>query len=166
MIQKMLIVFLCFGNLCVSSASSNTIFDDKVYKKEYFDIGHIKSEGWEIEKLKTNFWIFYHRNGTIATKGHFRNNKEHGYWYFYDNDQNLIKEGHFVQGIAENWWIFHEIAVSKKTKIQFRNNSKNGFALYYKRNKLIKAEKYKNNYKTGEWTSVSSFRRDIPDLAF
>ena len=166
MLQKMLIIMLCFGNICISNARSETSLADKIYKKVYFDNGHLKSEGWEIDKLKTNYWIYYHRNGTIATKGHFRNNKKHGYWYFYDDNQNLIREGHFVHGNAEKWWIFHEIAVPKKTKIQFRNNIKNGYALYYRNNKLIKAEKYKNNKKTGEWTSVSSFRRDHPDLAF
>ena len=51
-----------------------------------------------------------------------------------------------------------------KSKIQFRNNAENGYTLRYGKNKMVKAGKYENNVKTGEWTSLYKFKIDNPNV--
>jgi antitoxin component YwqK of YwqJK toxin-antitoxin module len=137
-----------------------------MYTKVYFNNGIIKAEGWIHKNHKTDYWIFYYETGTIASKGNFRNNKKDGYWYFYRPNQSLEKEGHYTNDVAENWWIFYDIAKGNKTNFQYKNNHKNGFALRYKKEKLVLVEKYTNNLKVGEWTSIWAFKRDNPDASF
>jgi len=139
---------------------------EKMYSKEYYENGFIKAEGWQMDSSKTGYWIFYHPNGKIASKGHFEKNKRDKYWYFYSKTGELEKEGHFIKGSAENWWIFYEIGTRNKNKFEYKNNLKNGYGLRYKNKRLIKVEKYINDRKEGEWTSISSFRRDNPNVAF
>ncbi|KAA1243867.1 toxin-antitoxin system YwqK family antitoxin [Aquimarina sp. RZ0] len=146
----------------------NQITIEKEYHREYYDNGLIKTEGWKINDQKTDYWFVYYPNGKVAEKGHFLHGKKEGYWYFYSQNNELLKEGHFKNNKAENWWIIYDIA-SSKTKItkkyQYQNDKKNGFCLLYKNDRLFKAEKYINDEKTGEWTDISSFKRDNPNAS-
>lgn len=142
----------------------------KEYHREFYENGALKAEGWKVQDQKTAYWYNYYPNGNISEKGHFRNNQKEGYWYFYSSDKKLIKEGHFINNKAEKWWIIYDIATNNKKdkvtrKYQYRNNKKNGYCLLYKNNKLFKAEKYIENQKIGEWTDVSSFRKDNPNAS-
>ena len=162
MIFRFLFLLLIpFGSLQESN-------DDRYYKDFYMD-GTLKEEGWKESEKKIGYWYFYHTNGKIASQGNFKNNKKDGYWYFYNAKSKKIKEGHFKKNNAENWWIIYDIADASTNKIvrkyQFRNNKKNGFCLLYKNNELFKAEKYMDDEKIGEWTSIQSFKRDNPNAS-
>jgi antitoxin component YwqK of YwqJK toxin-antitoxin module len=146
-------------------ATTTHLTTDKAYIKEYYDTGSLKSEGWKTNNIKTGYWYFYHDTGQVASKGHFNNNEKEGYWYYYTPKGTRIKEGHYAKGFAENWWIFYDIANRKKQLFQYHKNQKNGFSLRYENNKLIMAEKYVNNKKEGQWTSIWEFKRDNPDAS-
>ncbi|MEL6811306.1 MAG: hypothetical protein AAFP76_08235 [Bacteroidota bacterium] len=162
--QRILLVLL-FGLLLAVEMPVLAGELDKVYVKEYYSNGHLKAEGWKVGKAKVNYWKFYHSNGTVSSQGHFRKNKKHGYWYFFHKNGKAKKEGHYINGSAENWWIFYDIANACTSKFQYKNNQKNGFGLRYKKRKLVKAEKYTNDKKEGEWTSVIAFKRDNPGVS-
>ncbi|MDT0556300.1 toxin-antitoxin system YwqK family antitoxin [Patiriisocius hiemis] len=160
------VTFLLFsGIFLTTNAIAHTSVPEKMYAKEYYENGTLKAEGWALGNKKIKFWIFYHNNGAVASKGNYKNNKKDGYWYYYNTQNKLIKEGHYINGSAENWWIFYDIANQKKAKYQFKDNQKNGFALQYNKQKLMRAEKYENDEKVGEWTSVWAFKRDNPDVS-
>lgn len=142
---------------------SSTI-NQKEFIKNYDDQGNLKSEGWIQNNQKTDFWTFYYNDGTIEKKGHFSNDKKTDYWYFYTKNKKLFKEGSFISNRANNWWVFY--SKNSKTKIQYKNGKKNGYALIYHNNRLQKAERYKSNKKTGEWTSYFSFKKDNPNAKF
>jgi len=142
----------------------------KRYHREYYNDGAIKAEGWKMGDQKINYWYSYYPNGNILEQGHFINNKKNGYWFFYSSKNKLTKEGHFINDKAEKWWIIHDIAASNRKdritrKYQYQNNKKNGFCLLYKNKRLFKAERYIDDQKTGEWTDVSSFKRDNPNAS-
>jgi antitoxin component YwqK of YwqJK toxin-antitoxin module len=160
--SKTLAFLIFFGITMISGFAAG----EKVYIKKYWANGTIKAEGWQMDTVKTDYWIFYHSNGIVASKGHFRNNNKNGYWYFNDIGGHLEKEGHYVNGSAENWWIFYDITNSKTRKIQYKNNLKNGYSLCYKNGKLTKAEKYTNDKKVAEWTSLLAFKLDNPGVSF
>jgi len=166
--HKTLAFFLFFGMMTVVVSASRVTpsENNKVYAKEYYQNGQIKAEGWEMGGMKMGYWKFYHANGSIASEGHFRKNERDAYWHFYNTDGLIIKEGHYEHGSAENWWIFYDIANQSTSKFQFKNNRKNGFCLQYKKRKLLRAEKYINNIKVGEWTSIFAFKRDNPGVSF
>lgn len=136
----------------------------KEYRKEFYSTGTPKAEGWELNGFREDYWIFYHPNGKVFKKGHYLDNRMHGYWYFYSEENELIKEGHIKQGVAEDWWIFYEGKTVKK--VQMIKGNKEGFALCYSNRKLERVEKYFNNEKTGEWTSLNSFKIDNPEVKF
>ena len=159
---KTLVFLIFFGTMMTSGYAA----EEKIYTKIYYSNGIIKAEGWQMGTTKTDYWIFYHANGKVASRGHFSNNNKNGYWYFNDTCGYIEKEGHYVNGSAENWWIYYDIANSITSKFQYKNNQKNGFSLCYKNRKLIKAEKYTNDKKVGEWTSLIVFNRDNPGVSF
>ena len=43
---------------------------------------------------------------------------------------------------------------------QLKNNQKNGYCLLYKKQKLVKAVKFKNGKKIKEWSDFSSFKEE------
>jgi len=160
------VFLICYLQFSISD--QNTL--QKEYFYDYYENGTIKSEGWLFNGQKTDFWYFYYPNGKVLQKGSYQNDKKNGYWYFYENTGKLRKEGHFINNKAEKWWIIYDIATNNKKdkvtrKYQYRNNKKNGYCLLYKNNKLFKAEKYIENQKIGEWTDVSSFRKDNPNVS-
>jgi len=143
----------------------------KQYYKEYYVDGSIKEEGWKMNGQKVDYWYSYYPNGSIAEQGHFLNNRKYGYWYFYSPESKLAKEGHFINDKAEKWWIIYDIAPNNRKnritrKYQYQNNKKNGYCLLYRNDKLFKAEKYVDDQKTGEWTDISSFKKDNPNPSF
>ncbi len=141
---KILAFLIFFGTIMTSGYAS----EEKIYIKIYYSNGIIKAEGWQMGAIKTDDWIFYHSNDRVVSKGH------------------IEKEGHYVNGSAEDWWVFYDIESSKTIKFQYRNNLKNGYSLCYKNTKLIKAEKYINDKKVGEWNSFIAFKLDNPGVSF
>jgi antitoxin component YwqK of YwqJK toxin-antitoxin module len=166
MILISILIISLFGQGPSTTASTSLSVTEKIYIKEYYNNGSLKAEGWEINKMKTDYWYFYFQNGKIERKGSYHSDKKDGYWYFYNSEGVVIKEGHYLQNSTEDWWIFYDIDKDETRKIQFKNNKRNGIGLYYKSNKLLKAVKYVDNEQTGEWTSISSFRRDNPNISF
>jgi antitoxin component YwqK of YwqJK toxin-antitoxin module len=163
---RLFVLFVCFCSVSDMCIASEIVETKKKYIKVYFNNGTLKAEGWIQKNHKTDYWIFYYETGIIASKGNFRNNKKDGYWYFYRPNESLEKEGHYTNDVAENWWIFYDIANRNKTKFQYKNNQKNGFAICYDKKKLVLVEKYTNDLKVGEWTSIWTFKRDNPDASF
>jgi antitoxin component YwqK of YwqJK toxin-antitoxin module len=162
------VVFFCFfGSMLIPSMHAiHTDPTGKDYIKEYHANGHLKAEGWSCMDLKMAFWYFYHPNGEVASKGRYQNNQKEGYWYYYDSTGAIIKEGHYAAGVASSWWIFYDIALQTESKFEYQNNRKNGFALIYINDRLKRAEKYQDDRKIGEWTSIWAFKRDNPEASF
>lgn len=139
---------------------SISIFSQKKYHKSYFSNGNLKEEGWLKKNQKVNYWRFYHKNGLVKKEGHYKNNLPTKYWYFYRNDASKEKEGHFVKGKQNKWWLYYDNDGNVNHKCQLKDNQKNGYCLLYKKQKLIKAVKFKNGKKINEWTDFSSFRKE------
>lgn len=142
----------------------NSIEPVNIYSREFYENGILKAEGWKNGTLKENYWYFYYPNQNISKKGHYLHDSQEGYWFFFEKDNVLAKEGNFEDGVENGWWIFYNGDITKK--MFFKNGEKEGFALIYKNNKLKKAEKYSNNLKTGEWTSLIKFKYDNPEVPF
>lgn len=136
----------------------------KEYKKEYYDTGTLKEEGWVNNNLKEGYWIYFFNDGGTQKKGHYHKGKKQGYWYFYSQENVLLKEGHFNIGLKDNWWTFYERKLL--LKVQYKKNKRNGFGLVYHNKKLKKAIKFEEDKKVGEWSSLMSFRRDNPQVSF
>lgn len=135
-------------------------FPQKVYQKNYFDNGKIKSEGWIENDKKEKYWVFYYKNGNIKEKGHYKNGLRNKYWYFYNRDTSKDKEGHFVNGLKNKWWLFYDNDGNVNHKCQLKNNRKDGYCLIYRNRKLVKASKFENGKKIKEWKDFSSFKRE------
>ena len=137
---------------------------EREYIREYYASGFLKAEGWIEGSTKEGYWIYYFKDGSIQKKGHYLDDIQQGYWYFYSVEKMLIKEGHFTSGQKNGWWIVYENNTT--IKIQYIDGKREGFALVYTNKKLQKALKFVENKKTGEWTSLWSFKRDNPHVKF
>jgi antitoxin component YwqK of YwqJK toxin-antitoxin module len=112
------------------------IFGDKIYVKNYFENGQIKSEGWMSNNEKDGYWFTYHENGSKKEEGHFKNNKKTKWWINYDNQSKIER------------------------KCEFENNLMNGFCIIYNNGEPIRGEKFVKGKKIKQWNSLSEFRKD------
>ncbi|NNE76654.1 MAG: hypothetical protein HKN31_06225 [Pricia sp.] len=161
-----LLTFFFFGIITSLHSHETTAVGKKSYTKKYYSNGSLQAEGWVMGTMKMGYWKLYHPNGKLAAKGHFSKNKKDQYWHYYNTLGDIIKEGHYRNDSAEDWWIFYEPENSEKLKIQYRENRRHGYAMRYKKRKLVKVERFDNNEKTGEWTSVIAFKIDNPGVTW
>lgn len=147
-------VFLFF--LCYSA----NLFSQKEYHKEYYKNGQLKKEGWIINDTKIDYWKFYYKNGNIKKEGRYKDNLESEYWYFYSENSSKEKEGHYKKGRKYDWWLFYDKDGNINHKCQLKNNQKNGYCLIYRKQKLVKASKFKGGKKIKEWKDFSSFKKE------
>ncbi len=150
--KHLLIIF------CLSVTFS--VSGQKEYQKNYYDTGQLKEEGWLKKGIKTKYWKFYHPNGAVQKEGSFKDGKPTKYWYFYRENKTKEKEGHYIAGKKSNWWLFYDENEKVNHKCQLKNNQKNGYCLRYEDEKLIRAEKYEEGKKVGEWTDLKSFKKE------
>ncbi|WP_299106389.1 hypothetical protein [uncultured Tenacibaculum sp.] len=160
--SKRLYLYICKKEimLFVLFLFSLQSFSQKKYHKAFYGNGKIKEEGWLLKDKKTKYWKFYYKNGTLKKEGHFKNNLPIKYWYFYRKDASKEKEGHFVNGKQNKWWLYYDNDGNVNHKCQLKNDKKNGYCLLYKKQKLVKAVKFKNGKKINEWTDFSSFKKE------
>lgn len=139
----------------------------KIYHKNYYDSGALKSQGWLTHnKQKEGYWIYYYKNSKKQKSGSYHNNTPKGYWYFYNDAGTVIKEGHFSNGKKNGWWIFYNNTGNIIHKCQLHNGKKDGYCLKYRNNKILSAQKYDEGIKIKEWYDFSSFKKenDLSDL--
>ncbi len=134
--------------------------EGRSYKKEYYQKGDLKAEGWIKNGIKEGYWKFYHPNGKLAEKGHYRRGHRDAYWYFYRENGIPKQAGHYKKGKMADWWLFFDSHGNVNHKCQLDNGKKNGYCLQYENEELMSAEKYRNGKKVKKWTSFSSFRRE------
>jgi antitoxin component YwqK of YwqJK toxin-antitoxin module len=109
---------------------------EKVYVKNYYQSGKMKSEGWSIENKKVDYWFYYFENGNVKQEGHYLNDKKTKWWIFYNSNKEIIK------------------------KCEFENDIMEGLCIVYKDGDIIGAEKYAKGKKIKYWNSVSEFKKD------
>jgi len=157
--MKLLLLYFSFiiGFVVTSS-------EGQLYSKTFYNDGTLEAEGWMMDSMKVNYWFFYNTNGTLKAKGDYNRGLKDGYWYLYSNNGELKNEGHYVKGLKDTWWISYNSDI--KIETQYKANKKDGFSFWYKNDKMFKAERFKNNLKEGEWTSILAFKRDNPNPKF
>ena len=47
---------------------SSIAFGQKTYQKNRFENGSMNSQGWVEDNLKTDYWLFYHKNGQYSNQ--------------------------------------------------------------------------------------------------
>ena len=72
--------------------SFNT-FAERVYIKNYFDNGIMKSEGWTENNKKIEHWKYYHTNGNLEKAGDYKIDLKEGFWNFYHKNKTLKAQG-------------------------------------------------------------------------
>ena len=70
-------------------------------------------------------FISYDQYGTILAKGSYKNDAEHGYFYYYDSQypNNLKQEGSFINGRKNGEWIIYKSG-EVVLKILYKNGKK------------------------------------------
>ena len=108
----------------------------KIYQKDYFANGYIKSEGWIVKKQKVDYWFFYYDNKSKKEEGHYLNNQKNNWWIFYNQKGEVVK------------------------KCEFLKDKMNGLCIVYDRGQIIRAEKYAFGKKVNQWTTIAEFKKD------
>lgn len=132
----------------------------KEYRREYYQDGQLKAQGWRKGDSKVDFWKYYFSNGRIMEQGHYNNNLRVGYWSFYAKNGTLEMEGHYAKGKMVKWWLFYDEKGKVNHKCQLQRGVKNGYCLKYENEKLTSAQKYNNGKKVKEWYDFRSFKKE------
>ncbi|WGK65410.1 toxin-antitoxin system YwqK family antitoxin [Croceiramulus getboli] len=152
--------------LLLSLFVTNLDAQSKIYLKDYYSSGQLKSEGWMQDELKQDYWIFYHSNGHKSAQGSYDQGEKSGYWFFYNEHEKLIKEGHYQKDQEEGWWTFYDLAAQKESRCQCRDNLKHGYCLIYEKGRLKRVDHYHKGQKIRTWSTLSAFRKDNPEVKF
>ena len=154
----------------ISFLFSSSVFSQEEtqpkYIKNYNEQHILIEEGWMKNGEKMEYWYTYYNDGSIKSKGNYKNDKKHGYWFYYSDLGKVQYEGHYENGNKTKWWITYDTKGVVTFKCQYQDNIKQGYSLCYKNGKLVKSEKYENNTKVDEWTSLWKFKlsNNLEDL--
>jgi len=89
--------------------------------------------------------ITYYSNGTIDSKGSYKNGLPHGPWQLYHDNGQLASEGELKTGLKDGTWIYYHKNGNRESEGKFENDLEVGIWFYYnKRGKMIEEVNYKN----------------------
>ena len=145
-------VFLSFG------FTNDKHNDPKpVYEKIYSGVDLV-AEGWSVDGFKDKYWKFY-KNGVLVKEGHYDRGVQVKYWKYYLSGK-ILREGHFCDGQKCQWWVEYDLEGNKSSTTEYVQGKRNGLSLIYESGELVKAVKYEDGSKVGEWTDYAAFVRD------
>lgn len=102
----------------------------------------IHSYSYAQEALQDSLEIktFYFGDGSISSRGTFKNGQPDGYWKSYYPNGHLKSEGNRVASQLDGQWIFYSENKDTIEIIHYRNETKNGWNIKYKNNKIVSKE--------------------------
>lgn len=112
-----------------------------------------KTNKYDRLKRKQGYWVDYHENGNLRSKGNYKNNKENGVWEYYDDKGLLRSKGNYVNGNPIGVWEEYYENSKLYSRGKFINKYiEDGIWEYYHPNgKLWSKGNYKNGVMDGSW---------------
>lgn len=124
--------------------------------------GVLISEGWMLGTQKIKYWKYYSSEGLLQSEGHYRENKRSDYWFFYHPSGKVKQEGRFLNGKMNGLWSYYSVKGELVKKCQYQLSRKDGYCVLYEGSEPIKAERFEDGKRTGEWTNYLKFMADNP----
>jgi antitoxin component YwqK of YwqJK toxin-antitoxin module len=83
--------------------------DSTTYKEiQYYDNNQKKLEGKYIEGQKSDEWTAWYRNGSVWSKGYFKNGKSDGRRTIYNDNGIKYITGEYSEGVRVGVWEFYD----------------------------------------------------------
>jgi len=119
----------------------------------YWEDGSLHSKGNFKNNLKDGYWEDYWRGGQVGTRGNFENGIKVGEWVVYPTNSKLYSKGTYVNNKREGEWKEYYISNDKLySKGTYVNDKREGEWVYYYGNGKIRSKgKYVNNKEKGKW---------------
>lgn len=141
----------------------HTFYDEKgAYKltKVYSDVGSLLSEG-KLDSLgrKTGIWTFYYDDGTIFSKGEFKDDLKIGLWEYFYNNGSIREKGEYLRDLPNGKWLtFCENGQIIK-EVHYNYGKEDGVCREYDcSGNLIKESYFEEGILNGPWyLSINNF---------
>lgn len=141
-----------------------------LYKKEYYENGNIKSEGYyTFEKPiglhktfssdgKLTEGILYDDDGNILGKGGVdKNGKKTGKWVFYDKEGNIKSEGYYKKNRrVKNWVFYYKEGIKEQTGSYKSGKLHAEWIQYHTNGRKFKVEHYAKGKLNGKYQQFAS----------
>ncbi len=126
------IIFCLTSSAVWSKTLDDLIYRDKIYYKKFTEVifsGEVRSieQGLIKNGKREGFWVNYHSNGELKSKGEFKNGKKEGPWVKHYNNKQLKSKGNFKNGKKEGFRVKYYRSGQLKSKGNFKNGKKEGF---------------------------------------
>jgi uncharacterized protein len=118
----------------------------------YYPDGSIKSKGSYKENLKEGNWEFYHENGQVEQKGSYKGNLFSGEWYWYYENGNLKREENYYLGKNDGVYLEYNADGKIIVKGEFLDGEKEGEWTYDVGDVVINGN-YTLGLRDGQWVS-------------
>lgn len=86
--------------------------------------------------------VFFYGDGSISSRGFFKNGEPEGYWKTFFPNQNLKSEGNRKSSILDGKWIFYSENQDTTEIINYRKALKNGWNIKFDSNKVVSKTLY------------------------
>lgn len=134
------------------------VYDEKnkVIKNEFYKNDTIVFSGY-VDSLgnKDGLWIYYYKNGSEKTVGHYKNNKKIGEWVFYYKNKNIEQKGSYNNGKPEGKWVWWYDNEKIRRKEEYYKGKINGNVTEYDSLGILISEgNYINGIKEGAWKYI------------
>jgi len=96
----------------------------------------------------TEYKIFRHKNGNIASEGTLVDGRPDGYWKTYYDDGTLKSEGNRVGFELDGKWIFYSEKADTTLIINYKSGKKDGVSKIFQNDGGYVLETFKNNIRT------------------
>jgi antitoxin component YwqK of YwqJK toxin-antitoxin module len=126
------------------------IMGHKIYDQE----GNLLSEGFiDTAGRKQGEWKHYYKNGSVKSKGLYKNNYQHGNWEFYYVNGALEQSGMINEGKLEGTWEwFYPEGDRWKTENYYNGKLEGKYIEFNKEGEVIVEGEYFDGEEDGIWS--------------
>ena len=118
----------------------------------------------QAQQDQSEYKVFYHSNGQIASEGKLVNGQPDGYWKTYYENGSIKSEGNRVDFLLDSLWKFYNEENVLSLEINYRKGKKNGERITYLPDEIVR-ENFEDDIKNG-WTKFfdlqGRLKRKVP----
>ncbi len=118
----------------------------------WYENGTIKSKGGFRNNQREGKWIFYYSDGSLKAEGEFRSNLREGSWKLYHPGGKIQEEGSYINNLKNGRWVRYYISGQTESEGNYVNGLREGeWKNYYENGKIFYKGTYKNDMAEGFW---------------
>ena len=108
--------------------------------KSFFINGTLESKGFYKNNIPDSIWTYYYESGQIKMKGMLKNGSNHGLWEYYFENGKINMAGMIIDSKREDTWRYYYENGGLKSQGDYKESRKNGIWNYFYEEGELKAQ--------------------------